>query len=106
MSSAPPLQSARIRLRTRLDRDQNPNGQGDQFDVAGCERIFIGHVSGKLASRLSWTKALLVAEREGDTLVVTKGPPTGAAGPTCSGSEPAARRCFAKRDLALLEGRR
>jgi DNA invertase Pin-like site-specific DNA recombinase len=31
-------------------RDQNPNGRGDQLDVAGCEWVFIGHASGKLAS--------------------------------------------------------
>ena len=39
---------------------------------AGCERIFIAHASGKLATRPELDKALLVAERAGDQLVVAK----------------------------------
>jgi hypothetical protein len=54
-------------------RDRNPTGKGDQFDVAGCEWVFIGHASGKLASRPELDMALLVAEREGDTLALLKG---------------------------------
>ena len=53
-------------------RDQNPEAQHDALEAAGCERIFIDHASGKLATRPELDKALLVAERAGDQLVVTK----------------------------------
>ena len=53
-------------------RDQHPEAQHDALDAAGCERIFIDHASGKLATRPELDKALLVAERAGDQLVVTK----------------------------------
>ena len=53
-------------------RDQHPEAQHDALHAAGCERIFIDHASGKLATRPELDKALLVAERAGDQLVVTK----------------------------------
>jgi hypothetical protein len=53
-------------------RDQHPEAQHDALEAAGCERIFIDHASGKLATRPELDKALLVAERAGDQLVVTK----------------------------------
>ena len=53
-------------------RDQNPNAQHDALTVAGCEQIFTDKASGKLARRPELDKALLVACRRGDQLVVTK----------------------------------
>lgn len=53
-------------------RDQNPNAQHDALAAAGCEQIFIDKASGKLARRPELDKALLVARRPGDQLVVTK----------------------------------
>jgi DNA invertase Pin-like site-specific DNA recombinase len=32
-------------------RDQNPEAQHDALEAAECERIFIDHASGKLATR-------------------------------------------------------
>ncbi len=53
-------------------RDQNPDAQHDALTAAGCEQIFIDKASGKLARRPELDKALLVAHRHGDQLVVTK----------------------------------
>ena len=53
-------------------RDQNPDAQHDALTAAGCEQIFIDKASGKLARRPELDKALLVACRRGDQLVVTK----------------------------------
>jgi DNA invertase Pin-like site-specific DNA recombinase len=53
-------------------RDQNPNAQHDALTAAGCEQIFVDKASGKLARRPELDKALLVARRPGDQLVVTK----------------------------------
>src|SRR3954454_14714385 len=53
-------------------RDQNPNAQHDALTGAGCEQIFVDKMSGKLARRPELDKALLVARRPGDQLVVTK----------------------------------
>jgi DNA invertase Pin-like site-specific DNA recombinase len=52
-------------------RDQNPEAQEDALTAAGCERIFVDKLSGKLASRPELDKALLSA-REGDQFVITK----------------------------------
>ncbi|MGW4067881.1 recombinase family protein [Nocardia grenadensis] len=52
--------------------DQNPQAQYDALAAAGCEQIFLDKVSGKLAARPELDKALLVANRPGDQLVVTK----------------------------------
>ncbi|MGW4095069.1 recombinase family protein [Nocardia sp. NPDC004750] len=52
--------------------DQNPDGQRDALTAAGCEQIFLDKASGKLAARPELDKALLVANRPGDQLVVTK----------------------------------
>src|SRR5512142_220714 len=53
-------------------RDQNPSAQQDALTAAGCEQIFIDKASGKLARRPELDKALPVACRPGDQLVVTK----------------------------------
>ncbi|ABP56566.1 Resolvase, N-terminal domain [Salinispora tropica CNB-440] len=53
-------------------RDQNPNAQHDALTAAGCEQIYVDKASGKLARRPELDKALLVAHRPGDQLVVTK----------------------------------
>jgi hypothetical protein len=52
-------------------RDQNPHAQHDALTAAGCEQIFIDKASGKLARRPELDKALLVARRRGDQLVIT-----------------------------------
>lgn len=52
-------------------RDQNPEAQEDALRAAGCERIFIDKLSGKLASRPELDTALAVA-REGDEFTITK----------------------------------
>lgn len=53
-------------------RDQNPDSQRDALAAAHCDEIFIDNASGKLASRPELDKALLVAKRVGDKLVITK----------------------------------
>jgi len=53
-------------------RDQNPDGQRDALDAAGCDKVFVDKASGKLASRPELDNALLVATRAGDQLVITK----------------------------------
>ena len=53
-------------------RDQNPDAQQDALTAAGCEQIFTDKASGKLARRPELDKALLVAWRRGDQLVITK----------------------------------
>lgn len=53
-------------------RDQNPDGQHDALAAAGCDEVFVDNASGKLASRPELDKALLVAARAGDQLVITK----------------------------------
>jgi len=52
-------------------RDQNPEAQEDALTAAGCDRIFVDKLSGKLASRPELDKALLSA-RDGDQFVITK----------------------------------
>ncbi len=53
-------------------RDQNPDGQRDALAAAGCDEVFVDKASGKLASRPELDKALLIATRAGDQLVITK----------------------------------
>jgi DNA invertase Pin-like site-specific DNA recombinase len=53
-------------------RDQNADSQEDALRAAGCEEVFIDKASGKLARRPELDKALLVANRAGDQLVITK----------------------------------
>jgi DNA invertase Pin-like site-specific DNA recombinase len=53
-------------------RDQHPEAQHDALTAAGCDQIFIDHASGKLARRPELERALAVAGRSGDQLVVTK----------------------------------
>lgn len=53
-------------------RDQHTEAQHDALATTGCEQIFIDKASGKLASRPELSKALLVANRPKDQLVVTK----------------------------------
>ena len=53
-------------------RDQHPEAQHDALTAAGCEQVFTDKASGKLASRPELDRALLVACRRGDQLVVTK----------------------------------
>lgn len=52
-------------------RDQHPEAQEDALTAAGCDRIFVDKLSGKLASRPELDKALVMA-REGDEFVITK----------------------------------
>ncbi|MFV8279831.1 recombinase family protein [Mycobacteroides abscessus] len=52
--------------------DQNPDAQHDALTAAGCDQIFLDTISGKLAARPELAKALLVANRPGDQLVITK----------------------------------
>jgi len=66
------LSSMRIGYGRVSTRDQNPDAQHDALTTAGCEQIFIDKASGKLARRPELDKALLVARRPGDQLVVTK----------------------------------
>jgi DNA invertase Pin-like site-specific DNA recombinase len=52
-------------------RDQNPDGQRDALQAAGCDEVVVDKVSGKLASRPKLDEALRIS-RKGDQLVVTK----------------------------------
>lgn len=52
-------------------RDQHPESQADALNDAGCDRVFIDKITGKLARRPELDKALMVL-REGDQLVITK----------------------------------
>jgi DNA invertase Pin-like site-specific DNA recombinase len=52
-------------------RDQNPDGQHDALDAAGCDEVLVDEASGKLASRPKLDEALRIS-RKGDQLVVTK----------------------------------
>ncbi|WP_237710462.1 recombinase family protein [Saccharopolyspora spinosa] len=47
-------------------RDQHPDAQKDALEAAGCEKVFIDKVSGKLARRPELDKAPLSVNREGD----------------------------------------
>lgn len=53
-------------------RDQHPEAQFDALRSAGCEEVYLDKASGKLARRPELDKALLVANRAGDQLVITK----------------------------------
>lgn len=52
--------------------DQNPDAQRDALAAAGCDEVVIDKGSGKLARRPELDKALLIAARQGDQLVITK----------------------------------
>ncbi len=52
-------------------REQHPESQEDALRDAGCERVFIDKISGKLAKRPEMDKAIMML-RSGDQLVVTK----------------------------------
>jgi DNA invertase Pin-like site-specific DNA recombinase len=52
-------------------RDQNPGAERDALTAAGCDQVFIGKASGKLARRPELDRALPVT-RAGDQLVVIK----------------------------------
>jgi DNA invertase Pin-like site-specific DNA recombinase len=52
-------------------RDQNPDGQHDALEAAGCDEVLVDKASGKLASRPKLDEALRIS-RKGDQLVVTK----------------------------------
>ncbi|MBL0707144.1 recombinase family protein [Sinomonas sp. JC656] len=52
-------------------REQNPDGQTDALEAAGCAKVFVEHASGVLAKRPALEDALDYL-RAGDTLVVTK----------------------------------
>lgn len=52
-------------------RDQNPDGQRDALQAAGCDEILVDQASGKLASRPKLDEALRIS-RNADQLVVTK----------------------------------
>jgi DNA invertase Pin-like site-specific DNA recombinase len=51
--------------------EQHPEFQHDTLIEAGCDRVFVDRLSGKLTSRPELDKALLMA-RAGDQLVVTR----------------------------------
>jgi DNA invertase Pin-like site-specific DNA recombinase len=53
-------------------RDQHPESQHDALVAVGCEQVFIDRASGKLASRPELDRALLMANRAGDQVVITK----------------------------------
>jgi len=53
-------------------RDQHPEAQLDALMAAGCEKVFVDHASGKLSRRPQLDRALEVASRPKDTLVITK----------------------------------
>ncbi|MBA3489419.1 MAG: recombinase family protein [Longispora sp.] len=53
-------------------RDQHPEAQHDALAAAGCTEIYLDKASGKLARRPELDKALIVARRPGDQLVITK----------------------------------
>jgi DNA invertase Pin-like site-specific DNA recombinase len=55
----------------------------DALPEAGCEQIFIDKAPGKLTCRPELDKALLVALRPGDQLVVTKLDRLGQDPPAC-----------------------
>jgi DNA invertase Pin-like site-specific DNA recombinase len=52
--------------------EQNPEGQRDALAAAGCDEVYVDVASGKLVRRPELERALLVASRPGDQLVVTK----------------------------------
>jgi DNA invertase Pin-like site-specific DNA recombinase len=52
-------------------REQHPEAQIDALNAAGCDRVFIDKITGKLAKRPELDKAVLIL-REGDQLVITK----------------------------------
>jgi DNA invertase Pin-like site-specific DNA recombinase len=52
-------------------REQHPEAQADALAAAGCDRVFIDKITGKLARRPELDKALMVL-RDGDQLVITK----------------------------------
>jgi len=52
-------------------REQHPEAQIDALTDAGCDRVFIDKITGKLAKRPELDKALLIL-REGDQLIITK----------------------------------
>jgi DNA invertase Pin-like site-specific DNA recombinase len=52
-------------------REQHPEAQSDALTEAGCDRVFIDKITGKLARRPELDNALMVL-REGDQLVITK----------------------------------
>lgn len=60
------------RLRSNVNQDQNPETQPDALTAAGYEQVFIDTASGKPSHRPELDKALLLASRPGDQLVVTK----------------------------------
>jgi DNA invertase Pin-like site-specific DNA recombinase len=52
-------------------REQHPEAQNDALTAAGCDRVFVDKITGKLARRPELDKAMMVL-REGDQLVITK----------------------------------
>ena len=53
-------------------RDQNVDAQRDALLAAGCDQVFLDIASGKLAKRPELERAMLVANRAGDQLVITR----------------------------------
>jgi DNA invertase Pin-like site-specific DNA recombinase len=53
-------------------RDQNEASQVDALTAAGCDQVLIDHASGTLARRPHLDEALLMANRPGDELVITR----------------------------------
>lgn len=68
MSHTRPVKIGYARVSTR---EQHPESQHDALTDAGCDRIFVDRISGKLASRPQLDVALTML-RAGDQLVITR----------------------------------
>ena len=52
------LRSGHDRLAQVSTREQNPDGQTDALEAAGCDKIFVEHASGTLAKRPALTEPI------------------------------------------------
>ena len=82
-------------------RDQNPDGQRDALDTAGCDEVFVDKASGTLASHPKLDEALRIS-RKGDQLVVTKLPTSAAHGGRSAAPTHATTTADARRRKQLI----